>query len=213
MDETAKTTADASVGAHWQDVYERRDPQQVSWYEPTPDTSLALIARADLPLDAAIIDVGGGASRLAAELVGVGHKDVTVADISKQALERAQAELGEAAAQVRWIVADVRGHDFGRRFDLWHDRALFHFMVEPADREAYLTVLRRSLRPGGHLILATFGPEGPTECSGLPTRRYGADQLAGLLAPDFRLVDSQLAEHTTPSGSRQQFVYTHFQRI
>lgn len=213
MDETAKPMADASAEAHWQGVYERHDPHQVSWYEPTPDTSLALIASADLPLDAAIIDVGGGASRLAAELVGLGHEDVTVADISAQALERAQAELGEAAAKVTWIVADVRGHDFGRRFDLWHDRAVFHFMVEPADREGYLAVLRRSLRPGGHLILATFGPEGPTECSGLPTNRYDADQLTALLAPDFRLAASQLADHTTPSGSRQQFVYTHFQRI
>ncbi|MDX6622866.1 MAG: hypothetical protein QOE75_798 [Solirubrobacterales bacterium] len=194
---------------HWQRAYAEREVAELSWTEPIPATSLAKIGEAALPLDAAIIDVGGGASRLAAELVGTGHSDVSVADLSAKALGRAQADLGENAGAVAWIEADVREHDFGRRFDLWHDRAVFHFMVDPADRDSYLAVLHHSLRPGGHLILATFGPDGPTECSGLAVNRYDADTLLKTLGGDFKLVSSQLTEHRTPSGRGQQFLYAH----
>jgi SAM-dependent methyltransferase len=156
--------------------------------------------------------VGGGASRLAAELVRRGHRDVTVLDVSARALELAKADLGEAAGEVSWVEADVRSHDFGRRFDLWHDRAAFHFMVEPADRDAYLATLERTLRPGGHLILATFGPQGPTTCSGLPVSRYDAATLSDTLGAGYELLSSRLVEHRTPSGSRQQFLYAHLER-
>jgi SAM-dependent methyltransferase len=198
--------------AHWQRTYAKRGVEELSWTEPVPTTSLALIGEADLPSDAAIIDIGGGASRLAAELLGRGHSDVTVADISAQALDRARADLGDAAGRVTWVEADVRDHDFGRRFDLWHDRAVFHFMVDAADRDAYLSTLNRTLRPDGHLILATFGPDGPAECSGLPVDRYDAEEIACLLGDGHELLSSKLVEHRTPSGESQQFMYAHFRR-
>jgi SAM-dependent methyltransferase len=197
---------------YWERVYLEREPREVSWYEEVPKTSLALIKEAAVPLDAAIVDVGGGTSKLAGLLVVAGYSDVTVADISGAALERARVELGAAADQVTWIEADVRSHDFARVFDLWHDRAVFHFMVEPADRNAYLAALRRTLAPGGHVVLATFAPGGPTECSGLPVARYGADELTDILGLGFELVSSRTEQHRTPGGHRQEFTYTHFSR-
>jgi SAM-dependent methyltransferase len=138
---------------------------------------------------------------------------VTVLDVSARALELARADLGEAAAEVNWVEADVRSHDFGRRFDLWHDRGVFHFMVEPADRDAYLAALERTLRPGGHLILATFGPQGPTTCSGLPVHRYDAESLTATLGGEYEVVSSRLAEHRTPSGRSQQLLHAHMRRL
>jgi SAM-dependent methyltransferase len=202
----------SSVEAHWRNVYAQREPDAVSWFEANPATSLAMIEEAELGRDAAILDVGGGASRLAAELLRDGYSDVTVADISVGALKRAKSELGEDADRVTWIEADVRQHDFGRLFDFWHDRALFHFMVDPDDRDDYVDTLRRTLRPGGHLVLSTFGPDGPTQCSGLPVSRYHAEELSSVLRPDFELLSSRLQDHETPSGARQQFVYVLLQR-
>ena len=128
------------------------------------------------------------------------------------ALAHAKAELAGDAAKVCWVEADVRTHNFGRLYDLWHDRAVFHFMVSPADRTGYLNVLCRTLRPGGHLIIATFGPQGPTQCSGLPVERYSADELQRALGDDFELASSTHAVHRTPSGASQQFLYTHLHR-
>ncbi len=199
--------------AHWQQVYEKRDPCEVSWYEPAPERSLALIAGADLDRDTAIIDVGGGGSRLAAELLAAAYSDLTVADISVSALEQARSELGERAAEVDWVEADVRDHDFGRRFGLWHDRAVFHFMVDDADRDAYLATLKRSLAREGQLIIATFGPRGPERCSGLPVNRYGAQELAAQLGSQFEPLCSEVQVHRTPSGNEQQFLYARFRRL
>lgn len=201
------------MAAHWQQVYAERNAEEMSWTEEMPAASLALIEEAALPLDAAILDLGGGASRLAGELLQRGYSDVTVADISTEALERAKADLGNGAAGVTWIEADVRDHDFGRRFDLWHDRAVFHFMIAPAEQSGYLAVLNRTLRPDGHLIIATFSPEGPSECSGLPVKRYDAAAIANTFGSDFNLVSSRLKDHRTPSGAVQPFTYAHLQRI
>lgn len=198
--------------AHWESTYAEKAPEEVSWYEPLPQRSLELIRATGVDHDAGILDVGGGASSLAAQLLGMGYTDLTVADISPAALAHARAEMGDAAARISWIEADVRTHDFGRRYELWHDRAVFHFMVSPADREGYLEVLRRTLRLGGHLVIATFGPQGPTRCSGLPVQRYSAEELEGVLGEDFELVSSSLATHSTPSGAGQQFLYAHFRR-
>lgn len=198
--------------AHWQTVYETRAPDSVSWYEPTPESSLLLIAEARLPLDAGILDAGGGASLLTHGLLDAGYRNLTVADISAAALARSRTELGERGSAVQWVQADLRSHNFGRTFDLWHDRAVFHFMVEEEDRKAYLGTLRRSLRPGGHLVIATFGPDGPQQCSNLPTARYDAQQLSVLLGEEFRLVSSRLVDHHTPSGKVQQFTYAHLKR-
>lgn len=198
--------------SHWQSAYLDRDPEAVSWFEPVPEASLAMIAEAGLEPGAALLDVGGGASHLARELLLRGFTDVSVADISAEALRRARAELGDEAERVSWIEADVRGHDFGRRYDLWHDRALLHFMVAERDRLAYLDCLRRTVAPGGHVVLATFGPVGPTRCSGLDVRRYGADELAALLGDEFRLASSRLVVHRTPAGVEQQFQYARLRR-
>lgn len=201
------------TAAHWQARYEAGDPERLSWFERSPERSLALIARTALdPATAAVIDVGGGASHLAGDLLDRGYADLTVVDLSAAALARAQADLGRRAAAVRWLQADVRRLEPGRRFDLWHDRALFHFMVEEADQAAYLESLGRVLRPGGHLVLATFGPAGPTSCSGLPVRRYGATELDAALGPGFERLAAETAVHTTPRGTAQQFQYALFRR-
>jgi SAM-dependent methyltransferase len=208
------TTADSDVtdgaASHWESVYTRKEPEQVSWFEPDPTRSLALIESAGLRRDAAILDIGGGASRLAARLAAGGYTDITVADISSAALEHARAQAAGAAEHITWVEADIRTHEFTRGCDLWHDRAVFHFMVSSHDRDGYLALLRRTLRRGGHLILATFGPQGPQQCSGLPTARYDAAGLAALLGPDFTRVSSGLATHRTPASVDQQFLYTHF---
>lgn len=202
----------AKTAAHWNSSYESKGTDEVSWFEPSPETSLALIERAGVSEAAAIVDVGGGASRLAGELLGRGYSDVTVADISSAALAAAQAELGAGGEQIHWVEADVRTHDFGRQFDLWHDRAVFHFIVEDADRASYLATLRRHLADGGHLILATFGPDGPMSCSGLPVQRYGAEQMAAELGEGFEPLAAELKTHRTPRGGEQQFQYALFRR-
>ena len=168
-----------------------------------------MIEEAGLTRDAAILDVGGGASSLAAELADRGYRDITVVDISESALRKGPA--GDRPA-VRKVVADVRTHDFGRVFDLWHDRAFMHFLVTEEDQAAYLESLERALGPGGHVVIATFGPDGPQRCSGLPVKRYGADELASRLGREFALVSSRTIEHRTPSGGAQQFLYAHFRR-
>ena len=193
---------------HWERVYAEKAPDAMSWFQPTPEVSLAMIDELGLPLDAAIIDVGGGASQLAAELLGRGFTDITVADISSAALMRARESLPEAD-RISWVAADLRDHDFGRRFALWHDRAAFHFMVEPADRRAYIATLERSIAPRGRVIIATFGPEGPIRCSGLPVSRYDADALAVAFEGCAELISSRLETHRTPSGALQQFLFAH----
>jgi SAM-dependent methyltransferase len=198
---------------HWEHVHETKAPEETSWFEPSPESSLRLIEALELDPAAAIVDVGGGASRLAARLLDRGFADLTVTDISAAALARAQADLGERAADVAWAVGDIRSQDLGRRFDLWHDRAVFHFQVDPADRLAYVDRLRRGVAPGGHAIIATFGPDGPTSCSGLPVRRYGADELAAELGEGLQLEGAELVVHETPAGNRQQFLYTTVRRV
>lgn len=202
-----------SDAEHWEGVYSMREPEELSWYQPDPERSLALIEEAGLAPTSAILDLGGGASRLAGRLLAAGYEDVTVADISGAALDRARAELGAEGDRVVWLQVDVRRGRLDRRYDLWHDRAVFHFMVDSDDRQGYLGNLRRALRPGGHLVLATFGPEGPTSCSGLPVRRYGIDDLAATLGAGFEQLSSELETHRTPSGSEQQFLYARLRRL
>jgi SAM-dependent methyltransferase len=203
---------DDDAAGHWTDVYARKAPEEVSWFQAEPTRSLELIRSTGLPPTAAILDAGGGTSSLAVRLVQAGYSDVTVADISPSALARAKRLAGALAVRIDWVEADVRTHRFRHRYELWHDRAVFHFMVAPRDREGYLSVLRSTLRPTGHLLLATFGPDGPERCSGLRTARYDAPTLAACLGPDFELVGSGLENHRTPSGADQQFLYAHFVR-
>jgi SAM-dependent methyltransferase len=193
---------------HWEDVYGRRQPEQVSWYRPHLERSLRTIDGAGLGRDAAIIDVGGGASTLVDDLLARGHTNLTVLDVSAKAIDAAKTRLGEDARRVRWLVADITEVELPRAtYDFWHDRAVFHFLLDEADRGRYVAAARRALKPGGHVLLATFGPDGPTRCSGLDVVRYGADELQAQLGPDFVNVESATEIHKTPWGADQSFVY------
>jgi SAM-dependent methyltransferase len=200
------------AAGHWQRVWNGREPAAVSWYQPRLETSLQGIAAAGLARDARIIDVGGGASTLVDSLLDLGFSAVTVLDIAQAAIDRARERLGGRAAAVTWIVGDVTAVDLPGTYDLWHDRAVFHFLTERRGREAYVARLRSALRPGGQAILATFGPAGPDRCSGLPTMRYDAAGLLAALAPGFALLESRYEEHRTPAGGRQQFLYARLMR-
>jgi len=205
MNETGRRT-------HWQNVYATKAENEVSWYQENPASSLDLVAATGVPSDAAIIDVGGGASRLVDCLLDKGFRRVAVLDLSENALGEAKTRLGRRADAVDWIVADVTTWEPSRTYDLWHDRAAFHFLTEPADREAYVVRLKRAVHRGGHVIIATFAPDGPERCSGLPIVRYDPDALARMLGQDFELVDSRRHDHLTPSGNTQHFQFSRFLR-
>jgi len=197
--------------SHWEQVYGTKQATEVSWFQPVPEKSLELIRTTGIEHEQAILDAGGGASTLVDNLLAEGFVDVSVLDISAKALLKSQHRLGEKAGEVTWIEADVTTFAPTRRYDLWHDRAVFHFLTDAADRDCYFDVVRRSLKSGGNLVLATFGPQGPLRCSGLDICRYGIEQLTDLLGADFVLKGHELDEHRTPSGSVQQFLYSWWQ--
>lgn len=193
---------------HWDKVYQSRAVDEVSWYRPHLDVSLKLIDDAAPGRDRAIIDVGGGEVTLVDDLVMRGYGDVTVLDISRAAIEVAKARLGASAASVHWVAGDITETELeAARYDLWHDRAVFHFLTRAKDRAAYVRQVARAVRPGGHVIVATFGPEGPEKCSGLDVVRYDAGSLHSEFGPKFRLLDSVTERHETPWGTPQQFMY------
>jgi SAM-dependent methyltransferase len=200
----------SSAESHWSRVYAEADADLVSWYEERPDASLRLIEAARASTDSSIIDVGGGVSLLAGHLLDRGYDDVTVLDVASQAIELARERLAERARRVAWLTADVTRFDPPRRWDLWHDRAVFHFLVEPEARDAYRACLLRALAPGAGVVLATFGPRGPERCSGLPVRRYSPGLLAAELGPSIELTEHFLHTHVTPTGGEQQFLYALF---
>jgi SAM-dependent methyltransferase len=204
--------SEANRQAHWEGVYTLEDETGVSWFQDNPAPSLELIERAGAGPDTDIIDIGGGASRLADHLLERGFRDVTVLDISQGALDLAALRLGRRASKASWITADVTEWNPSRRFNLWHDRAAFHFLTERADRAAYVARLGEALRPGGHAIIATFASDGPERCSGLPVNRYDPEGLARELGEPFRLVESRRYDHTTPSNATQRFQFSLFQR-
>lgn len=193
---------------HWEKVYLTKAPEAVSWFQEHPDFSLRFIRDAGVAKNAGIIDVGGGASRLVDELLNEGYSNVTVLDLSAAALQEAQKRLAERARQVQWIEADITRTNLPAcSFAVWHDRAVFHFLIEPEDRKAYIETVMRSVKPGGHVIVATFAPDGPTQCSGLPVMRYGPGELHGQFGNAFSLLEHAREEHHTPFGTVQQFVY------
>jgi len=197
---------------HWDSVYREKGAERVSWYRPRLDVSLELIEHAALPMEASIVDVGGGCSTLAGHLVEAGYKEITVIDLSARALALLRDRLGAAADEVRLMQADItRVELVGERFDLWHDRAVFHFLVEPRDRARYVERLQAALAPGGSLVIATFGPRGPERCSGLPVRRYGPEELHAELT-GFDLEEHRSETHITPTGSEQQFTWCRLRR-
>jgi trans-aconitate methyltransferase len=200
----------ANRRAHWENVYSTKRENEVSWFQDSAALSLELIESVGATARSAVIDIGGGASRLVDSLVARGFERVTVLDLSSSALSAAKARLGERAAKVNWVVADVTTWEPPHAYDVWHDRAAFHFLTEPADRAAYVDRLRRSLRPGGHAIIATFAPDGPERCSGLPVMRYDAASLSETLGLAFELVGSRRHGHTTPRGATQRFQFSVF---
>jgi 2-polyprenyl-3-methyl-5-hydroxy-6-metoxy-1,4-benzoquinol methylase len=199
-------------GHHWERVYGEKEEASVSWFQERPKTSLDLIARTAVGLHARIIDVGGGASRLADALLESGHRDITVLDIAEAALAKSRARLASQAEDVSWIASDLRDWKPESSFDVWHDRAVFHFMVTDDDRRAYLSTLRQAVRHGGHVIIATFGANGPEKCSGLPVQRYEPEGLAAVLGSEFSLVESVREEHLTPAKKVQSFQFSRFSR-
>lgn len=196
--------------SHWDRVYSTSSPDAVSWYQPHATLSLDLIRRIGAGAATRVIDVGGGASTLVDDLLAGGSTEVTVLDISASALRVAQERLGAAAARVHWIAGDITKVELPpAAYDIWHDRAVFHFLTEPADRAAYVAQVRRAVRPGGHVIVAAFGPQGPQQCSGLPVMRYEPGALHAQFGERFELLDHLTEQHRTPAGSIQQFVYCH----
>ena len=196
------------VRTHWEKIYTTKAPDQVSWYRPHLETSLALIERASVDRSASIIDVGGGESTLVDDLLAHGFRNITVLDVSESAIEATKKRLGQLAEQVHWVAADITLVKLGQSvFDIWHDRAVFHFLTSPQERAAYVRQVARSVKPGGHVIVSTFGPEGPTKCSGLDVVRYDADSLHNEFGTHFRLVESLKELHRTPFGTTQQFLY------
>jgi trans-aconitate methyltransferase len=192
---------------HWDAVYDTRGEDGVSWYQSVPTFTLELLKEAGTEPDAAVIDLGGGASVVVDHLLAGGYTDISVLDVSRVALDRTIARLGDDAQRIHWLHRDIFEWAPERRFNLWHDRAVFHFLVEEDERSAYVRTLLAGLAPGGRVIVATFDEDGPTHCSGLPVVRYGAEDLAAVFAPHLELVTSRREEHTTPAGLIQPFTW------
>ena len=192
---------------HWEKVYSSKSPLEVSWHQADPALSLRLINDADIERDAAIIDVGGGASNLVAMLCEAGYSDLSVLDISANALAHAKLRMEDTSCDVQWYEEDITRFKPPRQFDLWHDRAVFHFLTRQEDRDCYVAALKKALIPGSHLVIMTFATDGPVQCSGLEIVRYDADKMMAALGPDFEMVDKGIEAHTTPAGGEQKFVF------
>ena len=193
---------------HWEKVYATKHPSKVSWFQEHAVCSLSILNKTGIPKTASIIDVGGGASTLVDDLLAEGYSDVTVLDLSASALLSARRRLGPLAEMVHWLEADVTEADLPRhRYDVWHDRAVFHFLTQQRQRQAYVQKVLNSVKPGGHVIVATFAEDGPTQCSGLPVMRYSASGLHDQFGESFVLVSHVEEAHQTPSGGIQHFVY------
>lgn len=203
--------SESSRRDHWDGVYATKAEGEVSWFQPSPEASLDLIRRFGSLVKSSVIDIGGGMSRLADALVAAGNHDLAVLDLSSVALDAARKRLG--AEGVEWIVADVTQWRPRRTYDVWHDRAAFHFLIEASDRAAYIAALHEAVRPGGHAIIATFPPDGPERCSGLLVVRYDPETMARVIGPAFEMVGQHREAHATPWGSSQSFQFSVLRRI
>jgi len=198
---------------HWEEIYAEKGEHQVSWFQESPAISLDLIRAVGATQGSAIIDIGGGASRLVDALIAENCTDITVLDLSKAAMQIAKARLGGRATAVTWIDTDVTEWQPTRLYDVWHDRAAFHFLTQPADRAAYVARLTKALRPGGHAIIGTFALDGPERCSGLPVVRYDAVHLSATLGGGFTFVETRRHDHKTPWDATQRFQFSVYRRV
>ncbi len=198
---------------HWENIYRTKQPEELSWTQETPAVSLDFIRSLQLPETARIIDIGGGDSTFADFLLDADYKDVTVLDISGAALERARRRLGSRAGKIKWVEQDVTSFDPLTRFDLWHDRAAFHFLTKPAQINKYLAVAGKSINEGGYAVIGTFSPNGPEKCSGLPIRRYDEQALAATFSTEFKKISCIAADHITPFQTKQHFLFCSFRKL
>lgn len=197
---------------HWDGIYSRKTEADLSWHQDDPSMSLDLMGLAGLTPDTSVIDIGAGTSRVVDRLLDMGLRDITVLDLADSAIAASRSRLGDRGADVTWVAADVTTWNAGRVFDIWHDRAVFHFLVDPADRASYLARLSESLAVGGHAIIATFAPDGPETCSGLPVQRYSPDSLSQTLGDTFARIADRSHLHRTPAGRPQAFQYSLFRK-
>jgi 2-polyprenyl-3-methyl-5-hydroxy-6-metoxy-1,4-benzoquinol methylase len=196
------------VQTHWEKIYSEKAPNAVSWYRAHLETSLELIGRVASNFSASIIDVGGGESTLADDLLARGYHNIAVLDVSQTAIDVNKGRLGAASDRIHWLVADIaKAELLPNAYDVWHDRAVFHFLTTMDERMAYVRQVAKAVKPGGHVLVSTFGPEGPTKCSGLDVVRYDAKSLHKEFGVRFRLLDSFKELHRTPFGTSQQFLY------
>lgn len=209
---TGNPEESGQIRQHWDAKYRSSPFEGLSWYQRVPQESLRLIEMAGIACDAPVIDAGGGASLLAETLVQLGYMDVTVVDCSLAALDEARDRMGASASGVSWICGDIRTFRSLKKFSLWHDRAVFHFMTSEDDRRRYLESLDACLAEDGVAIIGTFATNGPERCSGLPVQRYDAELISSVFLPNFELVSACDAQHYTPNGSTQEFVWFSFRR-
>ena len=198
---------------HWQHIYTTRAPTQVGWYEPDPEVSRRLVSAALGDGARSVIDIGGGASQLVDHLLESDLDRIAVLDISEAALDVARQRLGGLADRVRWIIGDVTALDGIGTFDVWHDRAVFHFLLDPSARRRYVELSERTVNPGGSAVMATFATDGPERCSGLPVQRYDEDDLARECGDGWRPLGSERHLHVTPGGVEQRYLYAAFRRV
>lgn len=197
---------------HWDDIYNRKKFSEVTWFQPEPKVSMQLISNLNLSLNANILDAGGGASTLVDKLLDQGFQDISVIDLSENALNQSKNRLGATASNISWIVGDITNYDFQVKFDLWHDRAVFHFLISKDDQENYIVNLNKCLDVGSFFIISTFAEDGPLKCSGLEIVRYSKEELVNKFAGNFELIDFQKETHVSPGGMEQKFNYWVFRK-
>lgn len=198
---------------HWENIYKTKDLKEVSWFQPTPETSLGFFKKMNVPTNAKIIDIGGGDSYLVDHLLDMGYKDITVLDISKAAIDRAKKRLGELARKVKWIVSDVVHFEPTEQYDIWHDRAAFHFLTDENDISRYIHIAHKYIKANGVLIIGTFSEHGPKKCSGIEIKQYSEFTMTKRLSGLFKKIDCLMVDHQTPSNTTQNFVFCSFSKL
>lgn len=198
---------------HWENIYQTKELKDVSWFQPKPETSLNFLEDFKVPLNAKIIDVGGGDSYLVDHLLQLGYTDVTVLDISEAAIERAKQRLGKRAAEVTWIVSDATQFKPTEKYDFWHDRAAFHFLTDEHEVETYLSMVQRSMKPNGILVIGTFSEEGPRKCSGIEIKQYSENTMTARLDKYFNKIKCLTVDHLTPFNTVQNFIFCSFRNL